>query len=708
MRLAVDVGGTFTDLVVENDSGALSLHKSPTTPDDPIVGVLEVVAEAARTRGQSQRELLEGADAFLHATTRAINAVLTGATARTGLLVTEGHRDVLVFREGGRTGPFDFSRPYPEPYVPRALTFEVIERVGADGTVARALDEDRARRTIRELAAQDVEAVAVCLLWSIVNPEHELRVGELVREELPSIPVTLSHQLNPALREYRRASSAAIDASLKPVMTEYLHSLQGRLRQAGFCGQLLMVTSAGGAAEIKAVARAPIHSLNSGPSMAPIAGRHYATLAGDDADAIVADTGGTSFDISLVRGGHIPRTRDAWLGDPHYGHLTGFSSVDVKSIGSGGGSIAWVDEGGLLHVGPQSAGSEPGPACYGRGGTAPTVTDASLVLGFIDAEYFLGGAMKLDRNAAAQAIAADVAKPLGMDVDEAAAAILALATDHMVRTIEDITVNQGIDPTGSLLVAGGGAAGLTAVALARRLGCRKVAVPSTGAALSAAGALLSPLRTDFERHFLTRTDAFDLEGARRVVDGLRGQADEFIASVAELTGNGKTELTVEARYPEQVWELELALESQRFEDDGDVRALEEAFHALHRRVFAIADPGSPVEVVGWRMSAVCELGAGGVPTRPAPAEQARSTRRVLFPGHGWRDAAVVRLETIAADDAVEGPAIVETPFTTVVIEPDAVARATEAGDLAIEIARRAGAGAERPADHGCQPAGTER
>jgi N-methylhydantoinase A len=702
LRLAVDIGGTFTDLVVD-EGGVLSVYKSPSTPEDPVHGMLNVIAVAAAERGQTRTEFLAGVGVVMHATTRAINAILTGKTAKTALVTTEGHRDVLVFREGGRTGPFDFSRPYPEPYVPRGLTYEVRERIGADGVVVRALDEDAVREVAIELSLAGVEAVAVCLLWSITNPDHELRVEELLHARLPGIPITLSHRVNPAIREYRRASCAAIDASLKPVMTSYLAGMERRLRAAGLHGQLLMVTSTGGVAPMAAIAAAPIHSVNSGPSMAPIAGRYYATRTSGLASAVVADTGGTSFDVSLVRKGDIPRTRESWIGDQYYGHITGFSAVDVKSIGAGGGSVAWVDDGGLLHVGPDSAGSDPGPACYGRGGRSPTVTDASLILGYLDARYFLGGTMPLDVGAAEAAMDRDVAQTLGLDIEDAAAAVIKLATDHMVRAIEDITVNQGIDPTSAVLVAGGGAAGLNAVAIAARLGCREVIVPPTGAALSAAGALLSDMRAEVEQHFVTTTAAFDFLGAARVVADLRRKCQEFIAAARDIAPQGRVELAVEARYPDQVWELEVPIRASGIETPRDLRDFQESFHALHRDVFAISEPDSPIEMIGWRGSAVCELKSSSPAqprsdrgdTRLALAAEgaqtsalASASRRVVFAESGAASARVARLSEIMVDAAVEGPAIIESPFTTVVVEPGSVARRRGDGSIVVTPPRQ--------------------
>ncbi|MFB3102145.1 MAG: hydantoinase/oxoprolinase family protein, partial [Alphaproteobacteria bacterium] len=493
MRFAVDTGGTFTDLVVEDDDGGLHMFKAATTPDDPIRGVINSLENAAEGLNKDLASLLGEGELFIHGTTHAINAIVTGNTAKTAFLSSEGHRDILVFREGGRMEPFNFTVPFPQPYVPRALTFEVPGRILADGSEMTPFDEAAVLQIIEELKKNEVEAVAVCLLWSIVNSAHEDRVGELLAAHLPGVPYTLSHVLNPSLREYRRASSAAIDASLKPLMSAYMHNLSGRLRDAGFAGRVLIVTSQAGVMDADDIAETPIHLINSGPSMAPVSGRYFARVDEQSDTAVIADTGGTTYDVSLVRRGRIPWTRETWIGEPYRGHMTGFPSVDVKSIGAGGGSIAWVDDGGMLHVGPQSAGAVPGPACYGQGGDKPTVTDAALALGYLDPDFFLGGAMALDTEAARTALESDVAQPMGLSLEDAAAAVISIATENMVQAIMDITVNQGIDPRGAMLIGGGGAAGLNSIAIARRLGCPRVIIPEVGAALSAAGAMMSDL-----------------------------------------------------------------------------------------------------------------------------------------------------------------------------------------------------------------------
>ncbi len=689
MRFAVDTGGTFTDLLVEDAAGALQMFKAPTTPSDPIKGVTDALRVAADSMGRTLENLLAEGETFIYGTTHAINAIITGNTARTAFLTTEGHPDVLVLREGGRAEPFNYTVPFPEPYVPRSLTWEIPGRLRPDGSEMAPFDDAACRRAIAALKARDVKAVAVCLLWSIVNPAHELRVAEWLEADLPGVPYTLSHQLNPTLREYRRASSTCIDASLKPMMAAYMAGLTERLRSNGFAGRVLVVTSQGGVMDGADVARAPIHLINSGPSMAPVSGRHFSILDEGNSTAVVADTGGTTYDVSLVRRGRIPWTRETWIGQPFRGHMTGFPSVDVRSIGAGGGSIAWLDDGGMLHVGPKSAGAMPGPVCYGQGGTKPTVTDASLVLGYIDPDFFLGGTMKLDALAAEAAIAREVAGPLGLTVDEAASAMIAIATENMVQAILDITVNQGIDPREAVLVGGGGAAGLNSVLIGRRLESPRLLIPEVGAALSAAGALMSDLMAQFHATLFTRSSGFDYARVNAVLDALEQQARAFI----DGPGAGSREQTVtfwaEARYPEQVWELEVRLPTPRLNGPEDVAALVEAFHRTHEDVFAIRDSASAVEIVGWSVSVACRIRGevGGTLTTTAASGAGEGARMAYFPGHGRVPTVVRRFEAIEVGEKIAGPAIIESSFTTVVVNPGAVAERRPSGSLSVDPGR---------------------
>jgi N-methylhydantoinase A len=687
LRFAADTGGTFTDLVVEGAGSDLRLYKRPTTPADPVEGLLDVVGAAAADHGVSVRELLGRGELFVFGTTRATNAVVTGTTARTALLCTRGHPDVLLFREGGgRTTLFDYAQEYPAPYVPRALTFEVPERVQADGSVSIPLAEDAVRAIAHNLVRLEVEAAAVCLLWSIVNPAHELRVEELLAESAPGLQVTLSHRLNPSLREYRRASSAAIDASLKPLMTEFFRGLESRLADAGFAGRLLILTSSGGVLDARAVAEEPIHSIGSGPAAAPVAGRHYAWIDTGSDTALVTDAGGTTFDVSLVRRGRIPWTRETIVGHPTYGYINGFPSVDVKSIGAGGGSIAWVDEGRLLHVGPQSAGADPGPACYDRGGDRPTVTDACLVLGYIDPDYFLGGEMSVSVDLARAALERDVAAPLAMDVNEAAAAVHRLAVELMVTAIEGITLKQGIDPGEAVIIGGGGGAGLYSVGIARRLGVSRVVVPDVAAALSAAGALLSDLEASFGATEVVSTAAFDAQRATAVLNGLRSRGEDFIASAGSGAVNTDIRFTVEARYPHQVWEIEVPLRHGRLEMPADVDELREDFHAAHEELFAVRDADAPVELVTWRAYARCTLRDRQLArTRPEASDRSvTSARQAYFPDLGLVETPVRNLDDVAVGERLTGPLLIESPVTTVVIDEQAAVERAPSGSLLVE------------------------
>src|SRR3984893_6901207 len=376
-RISVDTGGTFTDVVVADSAGRHTVGKALTTPERIFRGMRAAIEAAAEELGIPAATLLRETDALIYGTTRATNAVVTKSTAKTAFLTTKGFADTLVLREGGKFNPNDYSVDYPEPYIPRRYTFEIDERVTSDGAVLRAIDQVSAREVARVLRARGFEAAPVSLLWSMANPAHELALAEILDAELPGVPYTLSHRLIPIVREYRRASATAIDASLKPLMQRHLAEMESDLREAGYRGDILVSTSVGGCMHVGALVERPIHTLKSGPAMAPVAGRVYSALEGLGGDVIVCDTGGTTFDVGLVRDGALVYTRDSWLGRQWIGHMLSMSTVDVRSVGAGGGSIAWIDAGGLLRVGPHSAGSLPGPACYGLGGTQPTVTDAA-------------------------------------------------------------------------------------------------------------------------------------------------------------------------------------------------------------------------------------------------------------------------------------------------------------------------------------------
>lgn len=689
MRFATDTGGTFTDLVIEDDDGMLRMYKAATTPDDPVAGVLNVLQTAADDIGLSLKALLSGADMFIHGTTHAINAVITGNTAKTAFMTTEGHRDILLMREGGRSDPFNHRQAYPKPYIPRSLSYGVTERMDADGRVVKSLDAESVLTTIRLLKQEQVEAVSVCLLWAVANPLHELKIAALLDEHLPGVPYSLSHQLNPVMREYRRASATSIDASLKPLMSSYLGGLSQRLSDAGYDGRLLVLTSQGGMVDAQQLAQAPIQTLNSGPSMAPVAGRYYGTV--DSApdcrrDIIVADTGGTTYDVSLVRDNRIPITRDMWLGEPYLGHLTGFPSIEVTSIGAGGGSIARVDGGGLLHVGPKSQGSQPGPACYRRGGEEATVTDAAVILGYLDPDYFLGGKMQLDGEAASRVIQKNIADKLGVPLLQAASAIIKLATENMAQAIIEICIRQGVDPAQAVLIGGGGAAGLNSIFIARRLGCPELIIPEAGATMSAAGATMADLSAEYREACFARSNAFNHKKAHEVISRLIGKCQAFIDESGKDSLEQTIDLTVEARYENQVWEIDVPLPRQSLDSDADLQDFIDAFHRRHERIFAFYDQNSAIEIVNWAAKVTCRLrenGAGRV-VEAQHDELLRSTRQAYFDDYGSMEIPVYRFGAMTINQSFNGPAIVESPFTTIVIDPPSTFLRSVNGNLVIK------------------------
>ncbi|MGP0223956.1 hydantoinase/oxoprolinase family protein [Paenarthrobacter sp. NCHU4564] len=665
-RIAVDTGGTFTDVVVGSNSGDMAVGKALTTYDRVFTGFEASVRRAAESVGWSGDDVLRNADVIVYGTTHATNAVLTGKVAKTALLTTDGFADTLLLREGGRRDAFDSKAAYPPPYIPRHLTFEITERISAEGDILVELDEEQVREVLGSFKEQGIEAVAVSFLWSIINDAHEKRVAELIKEILPGVPYTLSNAANPTIREYRRSSAASIDASLKPLMADHLGKLRSDLQEYGFDGDLLVVTSEGAVLDVADVLDRPVLLLNSGPSMAPLVG---AAAAPDHDTVVVCDMGGTTFDVSLVENGVVRHTREAWLGEPFVGHLTGLSSVAVSSIGAGGGSIAWIDGGGLLRVGPQSARSTPGPAAYGRGGEEPTVTDACVALGYLDTEGFEGG-FTLNREAAVKAIDTRIAGPLKMDTLQAAQAILDVSANHMATAIRQSALEQGVDPRGALIVAGGGAGAMVAAIIGRLLEADTVLIPATAGVLAAYGAHRAPIATEFLSPLHNDTRSFDAGSASRAVEDLTAKAELFVKRFDGVGEAPKVTYFVDARYPGQAWDLRVYLDAAPDTSGDAAGIIERAFHEEHDRRNGTHDPDSRVEIITW-----------GVRVEIPRPEHTRSeselsrtaeihrTDSIVFGGEPFSTQRY-RGVTLAPRDKIVGPAVIDQPTTTIVVPPE--------------------------------------
>ena len=612
--VCIDIGGTFTDCVVDDGVGQARIFKARSTPEAFERGFIDSLRVAAEGYALTLDAFLASIDLIVHGTTVATNALVEGKVARVGFIATQGFPDILTLREGPRKRAFEWKLDFPAPMVPRNRTVTVGGRIDSAGNEITPLDEAQVRAGIEHLRVMQVEAIAVCLLWSIVDGAHEQRVREIIRESWPDVPVTLSHELNPIPREYRRASAAVIDASLFPIVSAYVDVLARALRDLGYAGPLLMANCTGGMMPPEEISAKPIYAVMSGPTLAPIAAQYLS----DEADIIVGDMGGTTFDVSAIRGGNLIITPEAMIGHD----MLGIPKVDVRSIGAGGGSIAHIDAGGLLRVGPHSAGAAPGPACYGQGGTEATVTDANVVLGIIDPDYFLGGRIKLDRSAA-QAAIEPLAATLGIGVMEAAYAIHTVSNHNMITAIEDITIGEGINPRDSFLICGGGATACHIGEMADVLGIAKVLVPRLCAGLSAYGGLVSDIRWGETATLHTDGGDFAIEKVNALFDALRKRGTAFLDRAEVPNDRRHFEYVCQGRYEYQSWEIEVPFELV----DGvlrtaDVERLIAAFHLMHERIYTIKDERDLVEFTTWRVHAV-----GRNSRRAHSAQQRASVKR---------------------------------------------------------------------------------
>ncbi|MEU0793549.1 hydantoinase/oxoprolinase family protein [Amycolatopsis sp. NPDC005961] len=671
MRIGVDIGGTFTDLCAVDETGIVAVGKVLTTYDEPARAVEEGLAALLTDPGAVEQ--------VVHGTTLVTNALIERKGSRTALLATAGFRDVLEMRREHRYELYDLHLELPAPLVPRHLRFDVPERILADGSVRTALDEAYVVRLGRELADRGIEAVAVCFLHSFTNPAHERRAAEILAEVAPTLRVALSSDVVPEIREFERMSTTVANVYVQDLTERYLRDLEHRLRRIGITGAPHIMLSNGGLATVDTAARHPIRILESGP-----AGGALAAAAIGPADLLAFDMGGTTAKLCLIAGG-APLVTHQFEVDRKYRLLPGSGLpvqvpvTDMIEIGVGGGSIARIDALGLLTVGPDSAGSEPGPACYGRGGTEPTVTDADLVLGYLDPGYFLGGGMELDAEAARSAIAELIAGPLGVSVEEAAWGIHTSVNEDMANAARVHAVERGQDPAMLPMYTFGGAGPVHGVGVARALGAPSVVAPPAAGVLSAAGFLTAPLAFDFVRS--ARAAVHDL--AWEQVDALFAEMEAEGAAL--LAKSGVDEVThrrvAEMRYAGQGYEIRVPVRGGRWPD-----ALIDEFTATYRALYRRTGPEVGVEVLNWRV-----VSSGPKPdvtlrltTQATGGDARKGTREAYFPSAGgFVDTAVFDRYLLTPGERVAGPAIVEERESTVVVPPGA--HCVVRGDAALEV-----------------------
>jgi N-methylhydantoinase A len=677
LRIGIDVGGTFTDLVAVDEAGLVTLAKAPSTPRDPTEGVLDGLRRLAGALTLDVGRLLAQTERIVHGTTVATNALIERKGARVGLLTTEGHRDVLEMREGLKDDRYNLRQPPPEPLVPRARRLGVRERLRADGRVETPLDRRSLASAIGGLRRSDVQAVAVCYFHAWRDARHERATRTAVTRALPGVYVTLSSEVLPQIKEYERVGTTVVNAYVGPILADYLARLGRRLTEAGYKGPVLVMQSHGGVAPIVEASRLAAGAVLSGPAGGVAASRYCARLLGAG-DLIPFDMGGTSTDISLVEGGEAPLAIDRAVA----GHRVALPSLDIVSIGAGGGSIAWVDAGGILQVGPQSAGADPGPACYGRGGTAATVTDANLVLGYLDPGRFLGGEARLNRAAAERALEA-LGGRLGLDRVRAAWGVHEVVNTRMAEGVRLVSVRRGVDPRRFALLAFGGAAGLHATDVARRLEIARVVLPRAASVLSAWGMLATDLRYETVRSHVGDLRAVKPTALRRVFARMERQARQRLG---EFSGPVTIRRAMDMRYGEQVFEITVPLEGLDLEAPDLLKAIVERFHRRHEELYTYSMRDQEVVLVNARLAAVGGLPAlPDEPTLPARPPAAASSRRRVYLD-AWREAPVYDFSALAAGQAIAGPAVLEAATTTVLLRPGDEAKVTALGWLDVTVA----------------------
>ncbi|MGE5115201.1 MAG: hydantoinase/oxoprolinase family protein, partial [Betaproteobacteria bacterium] len=669
LKIGIDVGGTFTDFVVARDGAPPVIHKTLSTPADPSIAVVEGLAQiaAAQQPPQTLAEFARSIDTIVHGTTVATNATLTSTGARSALLTTEGVRDALEMRRGIREAQYDNRSTNVKPLVPRARRVGIGGRIDRDGIEVAPLDLAAVREAIDAWRADGVQAVAVCFMNSFANPAHEQAAAELLRREWPEAYLSVSTEVLPSIRFYDRVSTTVLNAYVGPKLGRYLDQLVDRLAGAGFGGLLLIMQSNGGVISPQAARDKAALTLLSGPAGGPGAGLFYVGAHGRDR-CITTDMGGTSFEASVAVGAPLVKNDGAIAR-----HRIALPMLDIHTIGAGGGSIGWLDEGGLLRMGPQSAGADPGPACYGRGGALPTTTDANLVLGYLDPDFFAGGTMKLDVAAARRAIDEHVARPMGLTVEQAAAGMYRVACNNMAQGVREVTIKRGFDPREFPLIPGGGAGPIHGCLICSELEIPLLVVPREASVLCAFGMLMGELRHDFVRTFVARLEGVDWGRLAERVEAMAAEGDRELAAEGVAPAHRRMELRLDCRYLKQYHEVSvpvpLALIERR-----DAAALAERFHAEHRRLYgyALDAEGAAIEIINLRLQAI------GATDRPvyrrealgaSDASAALKGRRAMYVPErdAFAEVPVYDGHRLHAGQRVAGPALIELRTTAIVV-----------------------------------------
>jgi N-methylhydantoinase A len=683
-KIGIDVGGTFTDFLLTSDEGSSEIYKVLSTPDDPSIGLMEGLAEMAKARNISLKEFIKYVETVVHGTTVTTNAVLTRRGAKTGLLTTKGLRDALEMRRGIREEQYNNRYTNVEPLVPRHLRYPVEERLDYKGDVVTPLKEEDILNASKLFKKEGIEAVAVCFMNSFANDSHESMAEKIIKEELrkglgdsgdepdnSSPYITVSSSFFPSIRFYDRISTTVLNSYVGPILKSYIKNLIKKLKDIGFEGVLLIMQSNGGVVSPEIAMDKAAVTLLSGPAAGPVAGIEYTAAQGYD-DCLTIDMGGTSFDAALIKDkaplvtteGEINRLRIA------------LPMLGIVTIGAGGGSIGWVDEGGLLRMGPQSAGSKPGPACYDLGGELPTCTDADLVLGYLDKDFFAGGKMPLNYERAERVIKEKIADPLAMDVVEAAAGMYRMINVNMASGVREVSVKRGHDPREFPLVVAGGAGPVHACMIARELEIPVMVIPKESSIFCAAGMLMSDLKHNFVRTYSTSLDKLDKRKFRSMFNEMRQEATELLKSENIPEDSIQHILSLDMRYVKQYHEVNVTMTQNELEK-GNIESVVLKFHPEHNRLYgySLEELGAPIELINLRLTSI------GKTSKPKfkkeehdqldPSKALKKKRKVYLPLKGaFEEVPVYDGHKLRYGNRVEGPAVIEQVNTTTFLTPE--------------------------------------
>ena len=684
-RIGVDIGGTFTDCVVISNDGTIYTFKELSTPEDQSIGLYNVIKKAAQFFEMDLEEFLGGADLFAHGTTVATNTLLTGTGAKTGLILTKGFRDTIEMRRAHKNNIWDLFLFTAPPLVPRYLRRGVTERIDYKGDVVTELDEDEVVAICQDFKKEGVTAVAICTLFSYLNDKHEKRIKEIVERELPDVFVSRSSEVLPQIREYERSSTTVANAYVGPKLTVYLTNLEQKLKGDGLKKAFYVVASNGGMMTAETAIRHASATLLSGPAAGATGAVFFANLTGNR-NLILMDMGGTSFDVSLINDCTVSLSTEGEIA----GYRVAKPMIDIHTIGAGGGSIAWIDQWGMLNVGPESAYSYPGPVCYDRGGVKPAVTDANLLLGYLNKDYFLGGEMKINYDKCYQMMKEKIADPLGMSVEEAACGVFQIVNQNMADATKVVSVQKGFDPREFSLVSAGGACSIHACKIAEEVGSRRVIVPKAASVFCALGMLESDIRLDNIRSFVGTIPGLSLEDFNKTIEETEADAMQQLFKEGVHKEDSSLERYLDVRYVGQHHEVTVPMPNNCVITEEHLEEIANTFHKAHERLYSYMTPETPIEIINLRVTAVGHVEKTGLEKKEssdAKVEDAiKNTRKLYLQEYNdWVEVPVYDRNKLYYGHTIEGPAVIEERITTIIVHPQWNAHIDEFDNVVMEV-----------------------